>query len=443
MPANPVIFVPGITATYLRDEYPLPPEIVWAVIKKKFRRVSLHPNDLRYEAEQPARVVPDQIYEIAYEELVEELRYNLSDREDEPVPVYPFGYDWRQPLESIQSAFRDFVEEVIDRTKLMRHYHPRYAENPKVDLIGHSMGGLIIAGYANAYGAEDRIGKVVTLASPFQGSFEAVIKVATGTANLGTKAPSSREREAARVTPALYYLLPSFKKGINVAPQLPKSLFDPGIWQPSILDTLAEYVRLHHVPFLRTRTERMEVARALFKGMLKNAKSHRSVLDGFKLEKANLTARDWLCVVGVDATTRVGLNVIKQNGAPQFDLRSSDRANLWPGDNTAAQRRRTGDGTVPFEGAVPKFLDEHNLVCVTPDDYGYWEIGDRVTNKIGGFHGILPNMNMLQRMIVRHFRNLPDRKKNTWGASAPGVSEDDWEPPLNLDWSAPREEKPS
>ena len=26
--SNPVIFIPGVTATYLRDEYPLPPEII-------------------------------------------------------------------------------------------------------------------------------------------------------------------------------------------------------------------------------------------------------------------------------------------------------------------------------------------------------------------------------------------------------------------------------
>ncbi len=77
--SNPVIVVPGITATYLRDQYPLPPEIVWAVIGKDYRRVALHPDNVRLEAKEPARIVPDQLYEIAYEELIEELRYNLPD----------------------------------------------------------------------------------------------------------------------------------------------------------------------------------------------------------------------------------------------------------------------------------------------------------------------------------------------------------------------------
>ena len=79
----PVVVVPGITATHLRDEYPLPPELVWGVLERDYARVALHPDNLRYEALEPARVTADSIFEVAYEELVEELRYNLRDQEDE------------------------------------------------------------------------------------------------------------------------------------------------------------------------------------------------------------------------------------------------------------------------------------------------------------------------------------------------------------------------
>ena len=44
--ALPVIVVPGITATNLRDEYPISPETVWSAISKDYSRISLHP-DLR------------------------------------------------------------------------------------------------------------------------------------------------------------------------------------------------------------------------------------------------------------------------------------------------------------------------------------------------------------------------------------------------------------
>ena len=51
---------------------------------------------------------------------------------------------------------------------------------------------------------------------------------------------------------------------------------------------------------------------------------------------------------------------------------------------------------------------------------------------VGGFHGVLPNMNMLHRMLVRHFTGSADKKGNTWGHPAPGVEKSDWNPPLKL-----------
>ena len=90
---SPVILVPGITASYLRDEYSLPPEMIWTVIHKNHERVALHPDNPRYEAREPARVTSDQVFEIVYGEIIEELRSNLTDRPERPVPVFPFSYD--------------------------------------------------------------------------------------------------------------------------------------------------------------------------------------------------------------------------------------------------------------------------------------------------------------------------------------------------------------
>lgn len=428
--SNPVIVVPGITASYLYDHYPISPESVWAVLKKDYRRATLHPDDVRYEAVEPARILPEQPFVVAYEELVEELRYNLRSREDDPVPVYPFGYDWRQPLDVIEQKLADFIEEVIDRTKLMRNYHPAYKEKSKVNLVGHSMGGLVIAGYLEAFGDREHVGKVATLASPFRGSFEAVIKVATGTANMGTEAQGSREREAARLTPALYHLLPSFSHGIEIPDELPDSLYEPGAWQPSVVETIGEFIRLHGVDPKRTKKAIRQQAEDLFAELLHRARSHRHRLDSLSLQNAGLKSADWLCVVGVDSETRVRLRVKKVDRKPSFDLRSEDRANKWEKGAGEQERRLTGDGTVPFEGAVPAFLPYESLVCVSPDDFGYWELMDKATTRLAGFHGILPNMNMLHRLIVCHFTDRRDRRGNTWGRLPPGVSKAAWTPPI-------------
>jgi len=293
------------------------------------------------------------------------------------------------------------------------------------------MGGLVIAGYLERAGSKAPVHKVVTLATPFQGSFEAVIKVATGTANLGISPPSSREREAARLTPALYHLIPSFSNGIEIStPTLPNSLFDPGVWQPTVVDSIAEFIRKTGLPSQKTKRQE---ARECFASLLNQAKAHRDRIDGFKLSKAKMTAKNWLAVVGVGTKTRVRLRIVKRGNQPDFDLRSKDRANEWKDKVRDPQARRlTGDGTVPYEGAVPQFIPEKSLVLVTPEDYGYWEIQDRSLTLAAGFHGILPNMNMLHRLIVRFFTDRSDKRKNTWGRMAPGVAKKDWNPPLKL-----------
>jgi pimeloyl-ACP methyl ester carboxylesterase len=438
---DPVIVVPGITAAYLRDEYPVPPETVWAVLSKDYDRAALHPDDIldktgkdarAFEATEPARVMPDQIFEIAYKELVEELRHNMTAKEDRPVPVYPFSYDWRQPLEAAAERLAAFVDEVIGRTALTRHYFSDgYADRGTVSLVGHSMGGLVITDYIARHGAERKVGKVATLASPFQGSFEVVVKVTTGTANLGTSPPSSREREAARLTPALYYLVPSFKSGLITDPGLPKSLFDPGLWQPSIVDTIAEYIRLHGRDPARSLAARQEQARQVFAAMLDAAKRHRERTATLDLAKAGLDASKWLAIVGVDATTRVDLKVTLAGNSPAFEFHQADRDNQW-GNSAPQTAKRTGDGTVPFEGAVPPFLPYESLVCVTPDDFGFWEVADKVAMKAGGFHGLLPNMNMLRLLLARFFTGSGDPHGTTGGRPPPGVTDDAWSPPLSL-----------
>lgn len=424
----PVILVPGITASRLRDNYPLPPESVWTVLKKRYDKVALHPNDLRYEAHQPALIKPDQVFEVAYEELIEEMRDELADIANKEIPVFPFAYDWRQPLEVVQQQLADFIQEVIERASLMPHYHKAYGKELKVNLVGHSMGGLVISRCLTDQTNPLPIHKVSTLATPYQGSFEAIVKLTVGTGNLGSGKPSHAERRSARLTPALYQLLPAFTKGISIDPALPQTLFDTKTWQPSVTKSIEKYIKQVGLP----NSNPAQLAGDLFSQLLKGAKNNNTKVKNLDLTQHGLSNKDWLAIVGVDSETRVKQTVKRRRGAPVFEFdQASDVANLWDPADSGKAWRNTGDGTVPFEGAVPPFLSEDQLVLITPDDYGFWELSDKALSKVGGFHGILPNMDLIKRILIRFFTNTGDGKyDNTWGRATPGVQQ--WNPPLPL-----------
>jgi len=436
---NPVILLPGITATYLRDMYPLPPESVWEVMPwdRDYRRVSLHPDtqtvgSRRLEALQPARIVADQLYEVAYEELVDELRDNLSTSDREPVPVYPFGHDWRQPLNLIEAELDRFIDEVIERTCLMRHYFADgYPARRQVNLVGHSMGGLIVAGHLQRKGGDARIGKIVTLAAPFRGSIEPLVKIVTGNANLGVTPPSSRDREAARLTPALYHLLPSFDAGnIVLPPQFGTSLFQPAVWQRSILQTIRRYILDYGKDPQNPGDEN-----AVFAALLQEAMQHRNGIETLDLAAIGFDPNDWLCVCGIGSKTRVRAAVVAAtdstgNPVPEFRFDPANDLKNDPGTDL------TGDGTVPLLGALPTFLPREMVVCVTPDDFDFWEGLDIILMKAGGgFHGLMPTMDMIHRLIVNFFR--PGTRGDYWGQPAPGIADADWAPPTSPPFKIP------
>lgn len=460
-PPVPIILVPGITASSLSDSYIIPPEVTWPDrtlfnwvigLKKEYERISLHPDNLNYEVHQPARMTVGQVFKIAYGELIEELRDGLREHYGGVVPVFPFPYDWRHNLRYTEYALGNFIEEVIQRSRLLGKDQPFFRKCNSVNLVGHSMGGLVIAGYLARcvrYKQNPRVNRVATLATPFQGSYDAIVKTATGMGNLGMLAPSPRERKAARITPSLYHLLPSFddsldNKSVELLSRIEKldkssltekSWFNQKIWQKSIVNSIAEYIEQNAVE-PGNKEDTRNTANKLFAQFLKEAKQYRKKIDSLDLSKVKMKRDQWLCIAGVNSNTRVNMPIqINQKEEPVFLIRRKDRKNLWVSGESAEERWLTGDGTVPLKGAIPKFLDSKNVVCVTPEDFENNEIGYSFLGLFGEFHGILPNMNLVHRLLIRHFTMREDKYQNTWGKPVPSssdISNDIWEPPMSL-----------
>jgi pimeloyl-ACP methyl ester carboxylesterase len=417
---NPVVVIPGITASELTDEYPLRAETLWSmVVNKQYERVALHPDDLRYEAIEPARVLPGRAFSI-YDDLIKSLRHELSEQADKPTPVFAFPYDWRADLRLTAAALGEFVKEVIARTRLLKHY--ARADDLEVDLVGHSMGGLIITEYLSQFPGKARVGKVVTMGTPFLGAVEAVVKMTTGMSLLSGDVPNEREREAARVTPTVYQLLPSYENAAVGPTEQELDLFDPGNMQASIVDSLTEFVRLYAVD--TPAAERRSRAERILGELLLGGAEHRDNVLNLKPGRAGVLQRDWLAIVGVGQKTRIQLRVRSERGQPRFVINEDQFVNELSRANPAS--RRTGDGTVPLSGAIPPFIPQNAIVCVTRSDFGRFELRDKLLARVGGFHGLLPTMNLVQRLTVKHLR--PDFRGSVWGRRLPGVAA--WRPPI-------------
>lgn len=73
-------------------------------------------------------------------------------------PLYGFNYMWIQDLPTIARSLGAFVDEVRAETG-----------KPDVDLVCHSMGGLVAAQYLAHEGGRDKVRRCVTIATPHKG----------------------------------------------------------------------------------------------------------------------------------------------------------------------------------------------------------------------------------------------------------------------------------
>lgn len=449
-PCCPVILVPGIKGTELTDEYPTDREAVWSVpssLRGDFKRLALHPDDRRYERIEPARVAPGPLFNLIYEQFLTSLRHELSPTEDRPTPVFAFPYDWRRALGDIQAQLDTFIDEVIARTLLLRHYFGSgYRRRPRVHLVGHSMGGLVIAGYLAQYGG-DKIGKVATLATPFRGAPNAVLSIATGQASMTSIDASPAEREVARLLPSVYHLLPNYDGALAWPQGLARGFYKPLAWQPSVYQTIAEYIRLYSrrdPAETAVLPDRIADAATILRAMLAEAQKHRDEVEALDLGKAGLSDRDWLCVAGIgeptvdriiattvplpDPAAFANAAVFDGGKAIQIDLLASVPVDDYDPAIPEKPGVRTGDATVPLAGATPTFLPYESLVTVTRHHYAWWEIGDRLVNGLVDLHAALPRMNAVQSMVVGHF--LGNGVRSIKALPPPGIAAKDWTPPI-------------
>ena len=188
-PARPIVVVPGILGTKLCHGR----NVVWGGI-------SSLSNFGRLDTDQPTAetLVPcgllDKISVLgpfwkidAYQGLIDTLK-RMGYREGET--LFVFTYDWRRSNLETAHALGAFINTI---------------PAPKVDVVAHSMGGLLLTIYLQQQGGTQRVNKTVFLGTPFMGSMNAFAGCPKAGAALKTRLPG----EFAQSGGPLSRLLPS------------------------------------------------------------------------------------------------------------------------------------------------------------------------------------------------------------------------------------------
>lgn len=79
---------------------------------------------------------------------------------------YVWNYDWRKPLDEIAIDFDNYLEENVDEEK--------------IDIVGHSLGGLVARTWKQNYDNKNISDKVITVGSPHKGVVQAYEALAGG-----------------------------------------------------------------------------------------------------------------------------------------------------------------------------------------------------------------------------------------------------------------------
>jgi|SRR5215204_1397997 len=165
--SRPVIFVPGIMASSLAIknadgdlDYFWPPLYTFSGSEMIAKMHNGLKSPIRVEAEDKVPVQPVGLFPLAYTYLINATeRWGYVRNQN----FWIFPYDWRQSNNMSGKLLADFITNKIEEGKVNRNHN-----HDGVDVINHSMGGLVTRAAALQYGAP--IIRSVYIASPHYGS---------------------------------------------------------------------------------------------------------------------------------------------------------------------------------------------------------------------------------------------------------------------------------
>lgn len=205
---TPIVIVPGILGSYL---YNKSGEEVWPNIP-----LMLLPGDDSYlnqlMLDDSGNQLPDVLHSMTATDILREESgsdfmaglatelENAGYEEDKDLFVFP--YDWRLDVDISGSYLQDKINQIVSST-----------QSEKVDIIAHSMGGLVVKKYLVDHGNENKINKFIDIATPHTGAPKAAKIMLYGDdldmTKFGFGLNYKEIKKISQNMPAVYQLLPS------------------------------------------------------------------------------------------------------------------------------------------------------------------------------------------------------------------------------------------
>ncbi len=201
---NPVIIIPGIMGSYLYKESD-PDEEVWMNLSKM-----LFPGDDAYLRDLALSESGESLYNFDYPDIIRETGLSIFKRDNfdgliddllinsfaENESLFVFPYDWRLDISKIAEELKEKIEEI----KLVTGAQ-------EVDIIAHSMGGLVTKKYLNIFEG-DSVNKFIDIGTPHNGSPKSFISIISGYTDIGILNQETIKYISQNM-PSVYQLLPS------------------------------------------------------------------------------------------------------------------------------------------------------------------------------------------------------------------------------------------
>ncbi|MEZ5786182.1 MAG: alpha/beta fold hydrolase [Xanthobacteraceae bacterium] len=200
---RPIILIPGLLGSRLCRPDPADPTrsvVAWGTLGSLLRLSGLQlPPDGKDDLK-PCGLVREVVYfglytQEVYSPIIAHLK-KLGYRENRD--LFAFAYDWRKSVFDNARALADFVEEKI-------------GPDQPIDVVAHSMGGLVARVYAVKHGGSKRIARLFSAGTPFLGSvmFYESIENGWGAINLAMGGVGAFRRTMLSF-PSIYELSPRY-----------------------------------------------------------------------------------------------------------------------------------------------------------------------------------------------------------------------------------------